>query len=136
MFRKPIRRLKKFLRPIVIAFSGLALASLALATVDSLTGSEIRQRIQGNTGTFPTSDLEWVRSYFAPDGSLRGTYEGKRFEGRWFINGNQLCLDLPDDHDDGCRTVIKRADNGLQLFTTVGEPAGDLYLENGNPHDF
>lgn len=136
MFRKPGRRMKSIFRLIVVAVISLAMTPLASAMVDSLSGPEIRQRIQGNTGTFPTSALGAVRSLFAPDGRLRGTYEGERFEGSWTIEDNQLCLDLPNEHDDGCRAVIERTKNMLQLFTSVGDPAGDLYLENGNPYGF
>lgn len=116
-----------------ILMAGTCLAAPALGELESLDAGAIRQRIQGNTATLPTSSMGVVRLYFAPDGSLRGRYEGEPVRGRWSIEDDQLCYDLPGTRDDGCRTVVRREGGRLQLFTAVGEPAGDLYVSQGNP---
>jgi hypothetical protein len=81
----------------------------------------LRELLEGNTARFYTSDFEEVEIFLAPDGGLRGLYEGRRFEGSWRLNGAQLCLDLPGEIDDGCRTVVGRKPQ-LQTFTAAGEP--------------
>ncbi len=112
---------------------GFWLTAPALAELESLDASAIRQKIQGNTATLPTSSMGIVKLYFAPDGALRGRYEGEPVRGRWWIEDDRLCYDLPGKRDDGCRTVVRRDGDRLQLFTAIGEPAGDLYVSQGNP---
>jgi hypothetical protein len=59
---------------------------------------------------FPTVNGKSATAYLAEDGKLRGTYAGKRFEGRWEIRENQLCLDFPTNPTNGCWAVFRNRD--------------------------
>lgn len=100
-----------------------------------LSREALRKLLEGNTARFYTSDLGEVEAFLAPGGGLRGLYEGRRFEGSWRLNGAELCLDLPGEIDDGCRTVAGRKPQ-LQTFTAAGEPAGEISVRQGNPEGF
>jgi hypothetical protein len=66
-------------------------------------------------------------AYLSPDGEMRGNYEDKTFSGKWEIRDDLICLEFPDQVDDGCWSMLRLPDAQLQLFTSEGKPSG--YIE-------
>ncbi len=120
---------------------GLGLCSSALALVlmataawaeFRLSGTQIDAHVSGNTLKITTKNLQEARGYFAPDGMVKGREGNRGFVGKWRINNDMLCLDIPQFDNELCRTVVVRGDL-LFLFTEIGEPAGRVDVTKGNP---
>ena len=123
----------------IIARSLLALTFLLTAASASaeyrMSAKQIEATVSGNSVSMYTRALKKAEGYFAPDGEVRGSLEGERFSGRWWIENDELCMNVPLFDHEVCRTVIVRGDH-LFFFTTTGEPAGRAEVVRGNPDGF
>ena len=120
---------------------GLGLCSSALALVliataawaeFRLSGAQIDAHVSGNTLKITTKNLEEARGYFTPDGTVKGREGDRDFAGKWRVQNDMLCLDIPQFDNELCRTVVVRGDLFF-LFTEIGEPAGRVDVTKGNP---
>ncbi len=121
---------------------GLCSGALALVLMATaawaeiwLSGPQIDVYVSGNTLKITTKNLQEARGYFAPDGTVKGREGNRDFVGKWRINNDMLCFDVPQFDNELCRTVVVRGDL-LFLFTEVGEPAGRVDVAKGNPDSY
>ncbi len=97
-----------------------------------LSGARIGAHVSGNTLKITTKNLQEARGYITPDGTVKGRENDRDFVGKWRVQDDMLCLDIPQFDDELCRTVVVRGDL-LFLFTKTGEPAGRIDVTKGNP---
>lgn len=121
----------------LVAGGGLVGMTQAVAQLGTrLSVSDIRAELAQNTLSYTTIGGGAAKAYLAADGALRGTYEDKKFNGSWTIRDDMICLDFPEQDDDGCWSIFRLPDGQLQLFTKTGTPAGYIGTTKGNPDKF
>jgi len=69
-----------------------------------LSGAQIRAKF---TGMQFTDEVHW-RDVYERDGTLRSYSMGRKLRGRWAVEADDLCLDLPEP-DGGCYEVATSA---------------------------
>lgn len=60
----------------------------------SLAETAVGARIVGNSMT-GFSQGGWWTEYFAPDGTIKGLWRNKRYEAKWSIEGDKICVKYP-----------------------------------------
>lgn len=114
------------------AGSALVLMAAVAWAEFPLSGRQIDAHVSGNTLKVITKNLQEARGYFAPDGTVKGRDGNRDFVGKWRVQGDLLCLDIPQFDNELCRRLVVRGDS-LFLFTETGEPAGRVDVTKGNP---
>lgn len=84
----------------VLALLGVAANAIAAEKFQKLGGSQIRAKL---VGMEMTDNVHWA-DVFGPNGDLRTYSTGRRKEGRWRIEKDELCVDRGKD-DGGCYQV-------------------------------
>ena len=113
------------------AFALVLTANAAWAD-SRLSGDQIDAHVSGNTLKITTRNLQEARGYFTPGGTVKGREGDRDFVGKWRVNDDMLCFDIPQFDNELCRTVVVRGDL-LLLFTETGDPAGRADVTKGNP---
>ncbi len=106
---------------------GMAAPGSVLA-VEPLAGSEIVERIAGNTIVGHTADGEYFLEYYAEDEEVRA--DGHT--GIWFVNGDEFCLSF--GRGVACHEVTIGAQNFVVL-SRAGELRRTGILIEGNPNE-
>lgn len=124
----------KTLRTIaMLALCGIpAFTADASAAESRLASSAIRKLLVGHTVTILTPGRKMAPLEFARGGMLRTTNDGAKAAGKWSIKVNHLCLDIAGTVGHGCMAVVRHDGDSkrLFLFTTSGEPFGELILDS------
>lgn len=99
----------------VTAFFGLLSIDTGAATAEDLkklSGNQIRTKLVGNEHT---DEVHW-RDVYERDGTLRHYAMGKKLFGKWSVQKDTLCVDLPDP-EGGCFEVWA-AGNRIEMRPT------------------
>jgi hypothetical protein len=110
----------------------LALMTTPVSADVRLSNEQILAHVSGNTLKIVTANLQEARGYFSPDGTLKGRDGDRDFVGKWKVENDMLCMDIPQFENTLCRNVFVRGDLIL-LFTQTGEPAGRIEVTKGDP---
>ncbi len=113
----------------------LALMTTPVSADVLLSNDQIIARVGGNTLKVVTADLQEARGYFSPDGTLKGRDGDRDFVGKWYVENDMLCMDIPQFENTLCRNLFVRGDL-LLLFTQAGQPAGRIEVTKGNPDHY
>ncbi len=113
----------------------LALMTTPVSADVLLSNDQIIARVGGNTLKVVTADLREARGYFSPDGTLKGRDGDRDFVGKWYVENDMLCMDIPQFENTLCRNLFVRGDL-LLLFTQAGQPAGRIEVTKGNPDHY
>jgi hypothetical protein len=68
--------------------------------LQKLSGVQIRVKISGKQ---LSDEVHW-REVYERDGAFRSYSMGRKRVGKWFVHGDELCVDLPEP-DAGCYEV-------------------------------
>src|SRR5438445_2775515 len=98
---------------VVTALITIDAGAAAAGNFKKLSGDQIRARFAGMQ---VTDEVHW-RDVYERDGSLRSYSMGRTRSGKWFIQKDELCVDLPEP-DAGCFEV------GLSGKRVEMKPAG------------
>lgn len=90
---------------------------VAAANLQKLSGAQILARFAGKE---LTDEVHW-RAVYERDGTLRNYAMGSKRLGRWSIQGDELCVDLPDP-DGGCFEVALSGTRVVMTPTGLGLP--------------
>ncbi len=113
------------MRSLLLAAVTMALSTTAFA--QSLSGSQIRERLVGNIMS-GVDKGECFSQVLNPDGSIAGQSPSGTYWGRWNISGNEICLSYESESDctgvklrggriiwdDGTGAWLKRSTAGYQ----------------------
>ena len=110
----------------------LALMTTPVSAEVRLSNDQILAHVSGNTLKVVTAKLQEARGYFSPDGTLKGRDGDRDFVGKWYVENDMLCMDIPQFENTLCRNLFLRGDL-LLLFTQTGQPAGRIEVTKGNP---
>ena len=110
----------------------LALMATPVSADVRLSNDQIVAHVSGNTLRIITKNLQEARGYFSPEGTLKGRDGDRDFVGRWNVENDMLCMDIPQFENRLCRNLFVRGD-AILLFTQTGEPAGRVEVTKGNP---
>lgn len=110
----------------------LALMTTSVSADVRLSNNQILAHVSGNTLKVVTAKLQEARGYFSPDGTLKGRDGDRDFVGKWNVENDMLCMDIPQFENTLCRHLFVRGDV-LLLFTQTGQPAGRIEVTKGNP---
>ncbi len=110
----------------------LALMTTPVSADVRLSNDQILAHVSGNTLKVVTANLQEARGYFSPDGTLKGRDGDRDFVGKWNVENDMLCMDIPQFENTLCRNLFVRGDLIL-LFTQTGAPAGRIEVTKGNP---
>ena len=95
------------IKMLLIVFS-LVMLPIHVGAAEKLTGDQIKAVFEGNTYDWQhTKRSDSGKSYLDPSGSRMLTKNGKKVEGSWSIEGNQLCF---KGKKKLCRDVEKDGD--------------------------
>ncbi|MGV7219033.1 hypothetical protein [Bradyrhizobium sp. UFLA05-112] len=114
---------------ILAALVGTAFDMSAVAAEDGLhklSGPQIRAKLSGMQ---LTDEVHW-REVYERDGRLRSYAMGKKMVGKWYVQADELCIDLPEP-DGGCfevnvsgeTVVLKPTGLGLAADGVLRSPA-------------
>lgn len=114
--------------------SGVALAEQDYVVpegVTLMTEDEIRSKIIENTLTGTDYEKQWWE-FYAPDGKIKGLWEGQRYRGKWSLDGPVMCLKYAGTGYDGCWTMSLDG-NTVQWYKRNGkldDPPSELLSGN------
>jgi len=94
----------------------LALMTTPVSAEVRLSNDQILAHVSGNTLKVVTAKLQEARGYFSPDGTLKGRDGDRDFVGKWNVENDMLCMDIPQFENTLCRNLFVRGDLIL-LFT-------------------
>ena len=101
---------------------------VAAENLQKLTGAQIRARF---TGRELTDEVHW-RAVYERDGTLRNYAMGSKKVGKWSIQGDNLCVDLPDP-DGGCFEVALSGTRIVMTPTGLGLPFDGILQAISDP---
>ena len=83
-----------------------------------MTGGEIEALVVGNSWIY-FSGRGGV--YFNPDGSAATEWKGKREPGRWYIENDEVCIDVESWGKDWCYKFFNLDGDALTYYTTMSK---------------
>lgn len=93
-----------------------------------MTDEEIEAITLGNSWIYPDGK---GGVYFDPDGSALTEWEGKQNPGEWYIENDEVCIDVVDWGGEWCYKFYRVGEDIVFWASTVGEYVG-LIVEDGN----
>lgn len=143
MARAPRRAAERVgLTPLMGRLAGAALASAMLAGspagAQTLTGSELRAEISGNTLSGYNNSGVVFSEYHVPDGRVFGHNNGEMvFEGCWDIKNDAICYYYAKSRRPGtyCWRHDRAGSNGYRIRSTENAVTGVARLVSGNPYN-
>ena len=90
---------------------------VAAEDLHKLSGAQIRARF---TGRELTDEVHW-REVYARKGTLRSYSMGSKKVGKWVVQGDDLCIDMPKP-DGGCFEVTSSGTHVVMTPTGLGLP--------------
>ena len=101
---------------------------VAAENLQKLSGAQIRSRF---TGRELTDEVHW-RTVYERGGTLRSYAMGSKKVGKWSIQGDNLCVDLPDP-DGGCFEVALFGTRIVMTPTGLGLPFDGILQAISDP---
>jgi hypothetical protein len=101
---------------------------VAAESLQKLSGAQIRARFMGRE---LTDEVHW-RTVYERDGTLRNYALGSKKVGKWTIQGDELCEDLPDP-DGGCFEVALSGTRIVMTPTGLGLPFDGILQAISDP---
>jgi hypothetical protein len=101
---------------------------VAAENLQKLSGTQIRARF---TGKELTDEVHW-RTVYERDGTLRNYALGSKKVGKWSIQGDDLCMDLPEP-DGGCFKVALSGTRIVMTPTGLGLPYDGILQAISDP---
>ena len=98
------------------------------AGATQLTSAEIEKRLIGNT---------WVYSdnaggvYFEEGGNADTEWKGKKSKGQWYIEFDEVCVDVADWGGEWCYKFYRVGDS-IQTYASTKAKYVDVVVEPGN----
>jgi len=113
-----VRTIAGLVVAVILALPALDGGCAAAEELKRLSGTQIRAKFSDRQ---LTDEVHW-RDVYERDGTFRSYSMGRKRIGKWFVQANDLCLDLPEP-DGGCfevtsagtRVVITPKGTGLAL---------------------
>jgi hypothetical protein len=93
-----------------------------------LSGAQIRARLSGKE---ITDEVHW-REVYERNGTVRSYAMGKKWIGKWTVQGDDLCLDLPEP-EGGCFEVTASGNHMVMTPTGLGSPADGVLQDISDP---
>lgn len=106
-------------------------AAPALAQ-DKMSAEQIKRAVSGKTGSWVTADRKYSgTTNYAPNGSLTGKVDTggstEEFDGRWGLQGDQLCEQISIDPEGSrCHTMVRASGNSYRLIDKDGKVASTV----------
>ncbi|MGY8676469.1 hypothetical protein Q2941_01410 [Bradyrhizobium sp. UFLA05-153] len=91
--------------------------SVAAENLRKLSGAQIRAKLSDKEVT----DQVHYREVYERDGTFRSYSMGSKKRGKWTIQGDDLCIDLPEP-DGGCFEVAAAGKNVVLTPKGLGSP--------------
>ncbi|MGJ4944703.1 hypothetical protein ACQR1W_29345 [Bradyrhizobium sp. HKCCYLS1011] len=101
---------------------------VAADSVRKLSGAQIRATLSGKEVT----DEVHYRDVYERDGTFRSYSMGSKRGGRWSIQGDDLCIDLPEP-DGGCFEVTVAGDHVVLTPKGLGTPSDGIVRAISDP---
>jgi hypothetical protein len=108
--------------------SALDAGFVAAENLRKISGTQIRARF---TGKELTDEVHW-RTVYERDGTLRNYALGSKKVGKWSIQGDELCMDLPEP-DGGCFEVALSGTGIVMTPTGLGLPYDGILRAISDP---
>ncbi len=103
-------------------------AGLSADNVRKLSGAQLRAKLSGKEVT----DEVHYREVYERDGTYRSYSMGSKKRGRWSIQGDDLCIDLPEP-DGGCFEVTAEGKNVVLTPKGLGSPSDGIVRAISDP---
>jgi hypothetical protein len=101
---------------------------VAAENLHKLSGAQIRARF---TGRELTDEVHW-REVYERDGTLRSYSMGSKKVGKWVVQGDDLCIDMPKP-DGGCFEVTSSGTHVVMTPTGLGLPFDGILQAISDP---
>jgi hypothetical protein len=106
----------------------LGAAPVAAEGFRKLSGPQIRAKLSGKEVT----DQVHYREVYERDGTFRSYLMGSKKRGKWTIQGDDLCVDLPEP-DGGCFEVTASGDKVVLTPKGLGSPSDGIVQVISDP---
>ena len=103
-------------------------ACVAAENFRKLSGAQIRAKLSGKE---ITDEVHWREAY-ERNGTVRSYAMGKKWIGKWTVQGNELCLDLPEP-EGGCFEVTAAGKNVVLTPKGLGSPSDGIIQAISDP---
>ena len=101
---------------------------VAAESFQKLSGMQIRAKLSGKEVT----DEVHYRDVYERDGTFRSYAMGSKKRGKWTIQGDDLCIDLPEP-DGGCFEVTAAGKNVVLTPKGLGSPSDGIVQAISDP---
>ncbi|WP_165405307.1 hypothetical protein [Bradyrhizobium genosp. SA-3] len=131
---KEVRLVKLGIKRFIAVLAGIgSLVALdagfvAAENLKKLSGAQIRAKLSGKEVT----DEVHYRDVYEHDGTLRSYAMGSKKRGKWTIQGDDLCIDLPEP-DGGCFEVTAAGKNVVLTPKGLGSPSDGIVQAISDP---
>lgn len=96
--------------------------------LQKLSGAQIRVKLSGKEVT----DEVHYRDVYERDGTFRSYSMGSKKRGKWTIQGDDLCIDLPEP-DGGCFEVTAAGKSVVLALKGLGSPSDGIIRAISDP---
>jgi hypothetical protein len=100
------------------------------AGATAISGDEITAALSDHTAVMPGGFVE----YYAPDGTLHGMVEEKRYGGTWEVRNGAFCTLLEGSDGDVC-SPVERAGKILYWSMDGEQEVSPVIMMKGNPRN-
>ncbi|WGS17370.1 MULTISPECIES: hypothetical protein [unclassified Bradyrhizobium] len=111
------------------SFVALDAGFVAAEGLKKLSGAQIRAKLSGKEVT----DEVHYRDVYERDGTFRSYAMGSKKRGKWTIQGDDLCIDLPEP-DGGCFELTAAGKNVVLTPKGLGSPYDGIVQEISDPN--
>ena len=101
---------------------------IAAENFRKLSGAQIRAKLSGREVT----DQVHYREVYERDGTFRSYAMGSKKRGKWTVQGDDLCVDLPEP-DGGCFVVTASGQNVVLTPKGLGSPSDGIVQAISDP---
>ncbi len=98
------------------------------AGATQLTGADIENLVVGNTWIY---DNDNGGVYFEEDGNAGAEWKGKKSKGQWYIEWDEVCVDVIDWGGEWCYKFYRVGDS-IQTYASTQTRYIDVIIEGGN----
>lgn len=98
------------------------------AGATQLTSAEIEKLIVGNTWVYRNDD---GGVYFEEGGNADTEWKGKKSKGQWYIEWDEVCVDVADWGGEWCYKFYRVGD-AIQTYASTKAKYVDVVVEPGN----
>ncbi len=98
------------------------------AGATQLTTAEIEKLIVGNTWVYSNNE---GGVYFEEDGNAGAEWKGTKSKGQWYIEWDEVCVDVTDWGGEWCYKFYRVGDS-IQTYSSTYKRYLDITIEDGN----